>query len=127
MRFNSTPDAASDVQEQAVEALIMQAAARGQWAHVTNVHLAKQWMPKLTDIVRHLAESHPNPEFRLWLSVASGEKLPEELLSRCLVVGLERPQVLLPCFRGVSMPGCPDCLMRFCPFLEVMTASSRHK
>ena len=85
------------LQEQGAEDMIMQAAAKGQWAHLTNVHLARQWMPKLISIIRHLHDSHPDPQFRLWLSLSSGVQPPVGLLHSCLVVALERPQVIPVC------------------------------
>ena len=71
----------------------MQAAAKGHWAHITNIHLAQKWMPSLVTIVKGIAESQPHSDFRLWLSMGSGQQIALGLSRSCMVVALERPQV----------------------------------
>lgn len=88
-------------QEKAAEALIAAAASKGQWVHLTNLHLAPSWLAKLTSLIRGLGEAAPHPEFRLWLSLAQGVHLPRAFVSTCHAVALERPQARL-------RPGLPD-------------------
>lgn len=76
-----------------MEDAIRQAAAKGQWVHIINLHLSPAWLGNLSHFIKSLADSKPHASFRLWLSSAGTQQLSIGLRRACLVAGFERPLV----------------------------------
>ncbi|PNS18432.1 Dynein heavy chain, cytoplasmic [Sphaceloma murrayae] len=64
------------------------AAANGSWVLVKNVHLAPSWLGNLE---KRLSSLKPHPDFRLFLSMESSNKIPVSLLRASRVLTYEQP------------------------------------
>ncbi|TKX19773.1 dynein heavy chain [Elsinoe australis] len=64
------------------------AASNGNWVLVKNVHLAPQWLGNLE---KRLSSLKPHPDFRLFLSMESSNKIPVSLLRASRVLTYEQP------------------------------------
>ena len=67
---------------------ISNAAANGSWVLIKNVHLAPIWLQSLE---KRLGSLKPHSEFRLFLSMETGLKIPVNLLRSSRVLMYEQP------------------------------------
>lgn len=84
-------------QEKRADQLISRAVAEGGWVLLHNVHLMKQWLPKLESRVQHLLVDGldaVHPEFRLFLSCEPVDHVPSGLLQNTVKVVNESPSGL---------------------------------
>jgi dynein heavy chain 2 len=67
---------------------IKEAATKGQWVCLKNLHLVTSWLPILEKEFKAL-DAHKN--FRLWLTTEPHNKFPSILLESCFKVSYESP------------------------------------
>ena len=67
---------------------IKQAAVKGEWVCLKNLHLVTPWLPILEKEFKMLT---PNPKFRLWLTSEPHPKFPSILLQSSLKITYETP------------------------------------
>lgn len=68
--------------------LMKEAAEKGEWVCLKNLHLVTPWLPKLEKTFKALT---PNKRFRLWLTSEAHVKFPSILLQSSLKVTYESP------------------------------------
>ncbi|KAM7195585.1 Dynein heavy chain, N-terminal region 1 domain containing protein [Rhypophila sp. PSN 637] len=74
--------------ENSANSAIANAAQTGSWVLIKNVHLAPQWLGGLE---KKMDSLNPNPEFRLFLSMESSNKIPVNFLRASRVLMYEQP------------------------------------
>jgi dynein heavy chain 2 len=73
--------------ELAIEYL-KQAAVKGGWVCLQNLHLVINWIPQLE---KALLELKPIESFRLWITSEAHPKFPKSLLSKSFKITVEAP------------------------------------
>lgn len=73
--------------EYALETL-KQAAEKGEWLCLKNLHLVTPWLQTLEKEFKQLT---PNPRFRLWMTSEPHAKFPSILLQTSLKITYETP------------------------------------
>lgn len=73
--------------ETAIE-LIKNAASKGEWVCLKNLHLVTSWLPSLEKEIKMLK---PDKKFRLWLTSEPHGKFPSILLQSSLKITYETP------------------------------------
>ena len=73
--------------------LIDNGVAEGSWVLLANCHLMESWFTELDKLIEDLPARKPNPQFRLWLSLASCA-FPIGILQRGLKMTTEPPKGL---------------------------------
>ena len=68
--------------------MLRDAAIKGEWLCLKNIHLVNSWLPILEKELKTL-EFHPN--FRLWLTTEAHQNFPAILLETCFKVTYEAP------------------------------------
>lgn len=68
--------------------MLREAAVKGQWLCLKNLHLVTSWLPNLEKEFQMLA---PHENFRLWLTTEPHSKFPAILLETCFKVSYESP------------------------------------
>ncbi|CAD8135851.1 unnamed protein product [Paramecium octaurelia] len=68
--------------------LIKEAAQKGQWVCLKNLHLVISFLPLLEKTIKQLK---PHPNFKLWLTTEAHLKFPSILLETCYKVSYEAP------------------------------------
>ena len=68
--------------------LIKEAALKGQWVCLKNLHLVISFLPILEKTIKSL---NPDPNFKLWLTTEPHIKFPAILLETCYKVSYEAP------------------------------------
>lgn len=92
--------------------LVENAAARGQWVVLQNLHLLPSWLGTLEKILEKLEK--PHPDFRLWLTTEPSNVFPVGILQRCLKVVTEPPNGLKMNMKGSFSKLSEEFLSR-CP------------
>lgn len=82
--------------ETAIE-LVKNAAEKGEWVFLKNLHLVTSWLPSLEKEIKML---NPDKKFRLWLTSEAHGRFPSILLQSSLKITYETP------------PGVKNNLMR---------------
>ena len=72
----------------AADKAISSASANGSWVLIKNVHLAPQWLQSLE---KRLTASKPHDDFRLFLSMETGPKIPVNLIRASRSLMYEQP------------------------------------
>ena len=68
--------------------MLREAAQKGNWLALKNIHLVTSWLPELEKELKAL-ELHSN--FRLWLTSEAHNHIPAILLDTCYKVTFEAP------------------------------------
>lgn len=74
--------------ENSANSAIANAAQTGSWVLIKNVHLAPQWLGGLE---KKMDSLNPSPDFRLFLSMESSNKIPVNFLRASRVLMYEQP------------------------------------
>ncbi|KAF1768244.1 hypothetical protein GCK72_000056 [Caenorhabditis remanei] len=75
-------------QEQAAYEAIREAASKGEWLCLNNLHLMLQAVPA---IFKHLSLTTPHSNFRLWLTTEADARFPSMMLQQSLKITFEPP------------------------------------
>lgn len=67
---------------------LREAATKGYWLCLKNLHLVTAWLPILEKELKTLT---PHENFRLWLTTEAHHKFPAILLETCYKVSYESP------------------------------------
>jgi len=77
-------------QQEAALEMLRDAASRGDWLCLKNLHLVVAWLPTLEKAIASM-EGKMNPSFRLWLTTEPHRDFPPILLQNSLKITFESP------------------------------------
>lgn len=61
----------------------------GDWLLIENVHLEKDWLPNLAEIIQKINPAKVNNRFRLFMSMQQIDYCPETIVKNCVKVALQ--------------------------------------